>query len=146
MPSFVLIQSTCVKGYHCVRVSSFHSLLLLFFGAKGVSRNKTPIQNITLTGNIGSKYDGSLCNLVLPKPIQPQPRETPQRTCSQPLRDKQSARELPADSLTVSLCNLITHGPRDSTVCTKPRETPMDVQCTTAQLSALLKRYAMMIA
>lgn len=36
----------------------------------------------------------------------------------------QCARELPADSLTVSLCNLITHGSRDSTVWNKPRETP----------------------
>jgi hypothetical protein len=71
----------------------------MFLGAKGVSRNKTPIQNITLKGNIGSKYDGSLCNLDLQKPIQPQTRETPQMTCSQQLCDMQSARELAADSL-----------------------------------------------
>jgi hypothetical protein len=77
----------------------FLSFLLLFFGAKGVCRNQTPIQNIALTGNIGSKYDGSLCNLVLQKPIQPQTRETPQMTCLQQLRDMQSARELAADSL-----------------------------------------------
>jgi hypothetical protein len=34
--------------------------------------------------------------------------------------------------LWLSLCNLITHGSRDSMVWKRPQETPMDVLCTTA--------------
>ena len=87
----------------CKNISICEVIFLLFafvavLGREGVSRHKTPIQNITLTGNIGSKHDGSLCNLVLPKPIRPQTRKPPQLTCWQPLRDMHSARELPADS------------------------------------------------